>query len=104
MNPDDEHSRVLKLSCPEACVKFDGYATTDNKRVLYRGCHVPNLNLETDNYCKDDYEWHGAVGRMCTCNAALCNGAEETRGVIGVVGLVTAAVAGALIQAVVYRP
>lgn len=70
---DDENTHVQKIACPEACVKFDGTSDEDGKRVLYRGCDMPDLALETNNICKENYEWFGATGSMCTCNAANCN-------------------------------
>lgn len=63
---------VDHITCPDSCMKFDGYAE-DGKRVLARGC-APET-LET-NVCVPDFDYHGAKGEICQCNAAKCNGAD----------------------------
>ena len=65
---------IEKISCHDACIKFDGYAD-DGKRVIVRGCDLEEMNLET-NTCNDKYDWFGAKGKMCTCNASKCNSAS----------------------------
>lgn len=68
-----------QISCDETCLHFDGKATEDGKRVIVRTCadgdqHVQGVQA---NNCKEDFEYHGAVGRMCTCNGFLCNGVAD---------------------------
>ena len=85
---------IEKISCPDACVKFDG-TNDDGDRVIMRGCVLEDYALET-NTCREEYEWFGAQGTICHCNAENCNGAGAVGG--GVVVLLAGVVAAVAVM------
>lgn len=61
-----------RISCPKACLKFDGKNDV-GKRVIVRTCAPDELQT---NICVEDYTYNGAKGKVCQCNAANCNSAQ----------------------------
>ncbi len=86
------------IVCPEACIKFDGYADNDKHRVIVRDCETSSMELEQANICLDDYEYLGAHGVMCTCNSASCNEATRTTATAMSTGLVALSAAARLLM------
>ncbi len=91
-------AKVAKKLCAKACLKFDGHAP-DGKRVVIRDCGGPNADT---NKCTEDFEFFGAKGNMCYCNAGNCNGAERRAANVGVI--LAGAMAAAVVVAARRRP
>ena len=63
-----------RVTCAKSCMKFDGYSSTDNKRVLIRDCGEVDINE-----CKKNVSMWGAIGTSCLCNGPNCNSASQIR-------------------------
>ena len=83
---DTKLFHVQKVKCEKACMKFDG--ERDGNRVVIRDCAQPE-HYDNMNTCVDDFDYHGAKGQLCPCNAPDCNTAGATYASIAVVAVST---------------
>ena len=77
---EDEDNQYI--TCPNSCMKFDGY--NDNGRIIVRECSEKNLNQ-----CDEDQEYFGAKGTLCICNGENCNPGNIPTLSVTLVGIVT---------------
>ena len=69
------------ITCPNSCMKFDGYAESEegfgSKRVIIRDCGTPEVDV-----CPEEPQQYAntrANGTLCTCMTDKCNSSSVTQ-------------------------